>query len=221
MNPNPNPKFTDLSELLGSMDTVEKSMNNRKIWDQAVQMQLASQSTGQTINQPYSMGSALFSQMNQPKTADRNLFFQNYIDPKAAARDHTTIMANANSVYKAQGNSVVFAGNCHVFPPLLVRYEDHKMNRDQYIPVEILPSGELKLTNEVPDIILNFHADSKAITVTTCNIKPEKLVDFKIVISTLYNMTETDPNQTVDVRLFTLLYDKTRYMYLRTMQMQK
>jgi len=222
-------QFNDLSTVINSLDTVREAQNNTpKLWSPEVQLQLASQNTQQNINQPYYYGPALvnsiygnnnYENKSAFKDYDKSLFFQNYINPRDAMKDHQTNVANVQNIATNLNNPPEFGKRCNVFPPLLIRYTPPRgtPNENKFVPIELLPGGELKLTDKVPDIILNFHSDSKAITFTTCDIKREKLPDFNIFVSSVYNLHELDPNKTVDIQLFTMMYDQQRYSLLQSL----
>ena len=96
---------------------------------------------------------------------------------------------------------------------MLVRYNG---NGDDYIPVQLVSGGEMHYTKGVPDMILNFHKDTHAITVTICNIQKNKLPDYEIAMQTLYSMViNTEPEKMLSVQDFTTMYDLKRYEILR------
>lgn len=213
--------FPDLDTLLSTINTLDQQKKNQQpLWNPNTQMQLLSQSSKEDIKHPYNFGPNLLSLNRQPATNSQNLFFQNYIKPQDAAKDFQTTMSNAASVQQTvqqntnQPNDL--SRKCRVFPPLLIRYNDEKSRDDKYIPVKVLFGGELRATSDVPDIILNFHADSHAITLTICNINPAKMKDFELAIWTLYSMLDKDPDNMVDITSFTIMYDQTRYELLKS-----
>ena len=87
---------------------------------------------------------------------------------------------------------------------MLIRYEGLEY---LYIPVAILQGGEIQKTLGIPDLLLNFHAESQAVTVTICNVDPNKLRDYQITISTLYSMMA---DRSLPIDAFSTLYDRVR-----------
>jgi hypothetical protein len=215
--------YPDLDTLLSTMNTLEQQKKNEQpLWNPITQMQLISKSTNEDINHPYNLGPTLLSLGSKPvqqNTSSQNLFFQNYIKPQDASKDFQTSLSNVSAVQQQvqrdtnQPNDI--SRKCQVFPPLLVRYDDPKSRDDKYVAIKILSGGEIKATSDVPDMILNFHADTHAITVTICNIDPKKVKDFEITIWALYSMFDKDPENMLDITSFTILYDQTRYELLK------
>ncbi len=210
-----NPNFNSLNHLLVGMNNIAQTQNHTsKLWAPPIQMQIGSKTMQTPIRHPSTYGPTLmqnvmYNQNNAPPPLHQSLFFQNYINPADAQRNHQVGLNNMSPQVEAR------AARCHVFPPLLIRFHDPSRNVDQYVPVEILRTGELRLTDGVPDVILNFHADTRAITMTLCDMNPKKIPDIETFISVVYSLMEVDDSQTVDVEKFTLLYDQARYNYLK------
>jgi len=204
------------------LDTLFSTVNPgpRKIEDPLLnpvnQMQLMSRFTNEPMTHPYSIGPTLLT--NPDKS--QNLFFQNYSRSQDASRDFQTSMNNTRKSIEAlpplqQTQAKNIPKTCQVYPPLLVRYNDMKSKEDKYIPAKILAGGELRLTEDIPDIILNFHADTHAITITVCKINPQKVKDYELTIWTLYSMYNKNPDNMLDIPGFSLMYDQTRYELLK------
>ncbi len=158
------------------------------LWHPTIQLQQANAT-------PANLGRTIFQSWKSPE----QLFYSNFANREAADQVYQTNLSKAPKVSSDQ--------KCRVFPPLLLRYNDVK---DRYIPVELLPYAELKVTQGTPDLVLNFHATTQSITFTVCDIKPEKMQDFQLFLNVVYSLMELD-DVTVDVDLFTLTYDKARY----------
>ena len=205
---NPGSNYRDLNTLALGMNSIADARSSTdKIWDPYVQMQLAK------TQSPNTYGENIYDKFSNPNFSrasfpERSLFFQNYINPNDATTDYTRSLKNTAEVFV----NVDPPKACHVFPPLLIRFDGKE---DHYIPVEILHMAELKVTNKVPDIVLNFHADTKAINFTVCQIRPEKVTDLKIFVSVVYSLISMDKKETVDINLFTMMYDQARYSYLQ------
>lgn len=204
----PQASYKDLNTLALGMNSITDARNsNDKIWDPYVQMQLAK------TQSPNTYGDNIYNRFtnpnfNQVSFPEKSLFFQNYINQNDATTDYTKSLKNTAEVFV----EVEPPKACHVFPPLLIRYDGKE---DHYIPVEILHTAELKVTQKVPDVVLNFHTDTKAINFTVCHIRPEKVTDLKIFVSVVYSLMSMNKKETVDVNLFTMMYDQARYSYLQ------
>lgn len=205
----------DLSNVINTLDTVKNAQKNTPaLWNPQVQLQLASQNIGKPVSQPHTYGSSLMNFANTntqdaSQNYNKSLFYQNYINPRSAQKDYETNVSNVKKVFATFDTT---GKKCHVYPPLLIRYADQQ---SQFIPIEILPLGEIKITAKIPDIILNFHADSKAITFTTCEIDKKKIPDFNIFITAVYSMFVVDTEKTFDIHQFTVMYDQERYSLLK------
>jgi len=164
------------------------------------------------------------ARQGQIPDVNKSLFFQNYINTKDASKDHETGLQNVAKVQQhlqqATGQNVPFNHTCHVYPPLLIRYDDPQKPIDQFVPVDVYPGGELHPAQGVPDMVINFHIDTGAITVTTCRIDPKKLKNFELAVWALYSMYPGQEDQKVDVAQFTTMYDQTRYELLRAMSLR-
>ena len=219
--------LSDLDAVLRSVDSIEKGVKDQpKVWAPSNQLQILSQGVGSSSStSPFDIGPKLVSKTPEART---DLFLQSYIRPEDAKRDMTTafntartemksapVVSTATSPFTEQPQT-----QCHVFPPLLVRYADPKTNSDMYIPVDVYAGAELHYAKGVPDIIINFHADSHAITITACNLNPKKLEDYTLAIQTMYTMTTADPERMLSVPEFTTLYDMKRYELLRSLSMR-
>lgn len=209
-------QYSELNSLSGSLNTISNvQRSSERMWDPYVRMQLAKEESQNGVS-PHTYGDNIYNRYSNPNFQqvsfpEKSLFFQNYINPNDATVDYRKSLQNTAEVHKPLKIPAMKA--CHVFPPLLLRYEGRE---DHYIPVEILPAAELKITQKVPDVVLNFHADTKAINFTICHTQPEKVNDLKIFVSVVYSLMEMD-SQKIDVKLFTLMYDQARYSYLKRM----
>lgn len=231
--PSKSRNFPELKDMLTTMNKVKTD----KLVSPPLQMQLAGRMSGQPVRTPHDMGPTLLHMHNQqiPSLNPReSLFFQNYVSHDIASRDHQTSLNNVTNTLHQTTRSLppshpshpdllqAASGKCHVYPPLLVRFDDDKKPVDQFVPINVFPGGEIHRAKGVPDMVLNFHIQSHAITVTTCHIDPEKIKDFELVIWTLYSMHDGTPGgeHMVNVNQFTQLYDQTRYELLRAMSMR-
>jgi hypothetical protein len=222
--------FPDLDTVLNTMNALDQERKTQNpLWHPNTQMQLLARSSQEDINHPYNVGPNLLRLNQTPnQNISQNLFFQNYIKPQDAAKDFQTSMNNVVTVSTTMNNNnsnnnntnssdIAAFRKCQVYPPLLIRYYDPMApNQDRYVAVKILKGGELRATHEIPDMILNFHADTRAITVTICQIDPAKMKDFELSIWALYSMFHPNAdNNMVDINSFTILYDQTRYELLK------
>jgi hypothetical protein len=134
------------------------------------------------------------------------VFEKSFIQPKVAQSVHAQTMANARNIL-AQFDTDY---NCTTLPPLFVRFQG---NSDIVIPIVILSLGELLVSYDtVPDLVLSFLAETKAILVTLCKINPEKMNEYQIVETTLFAM---EASQSLTLGQFQRLYDLTRYSVLK------
>jgi hypothetical protein len=209
-----------LDAVLKSMNLIEKgSLQQPKLWNPSTQTDLWSQQTPR----PVTFGSPETGRMflNTPNLNNQDLFLNNYINKSDGMRDMNTVMRHATDVYQKSTSAPppdVPESACKVYPPLLVRYNDPKNRNDMYVPVELYAGGEMHVTKSFPDMILNFHADTHAITVTTCKINAQKLKEYEIAMQTLYSMVTLGSSDTMlTLNEFTILYDSTRYALLRAL----
>jgi hypothetical protein len=107
---------------------------------------------------------------------------------------------------------------CEVFPPLLVRYGGEE---DTFIPVKLTISGEMHKTLETPDMILNFHADSKAITLTMCDLDKNNLSRYNVAVDALYAMRMPIGLDGLSLIEFASLYDEARAPLLKNLLAKK
>ncbi len=147
------------------------------------------------------LGDALMRQREQRPNPP--LFHQNYMDESMAHQDMKTVEQNVHQLSTPPLT-------CEVFPPLLVRYRG---DTNVYVPVEIAVGGELHKTLRVPDLILNFHAQSQAITPTWCDLKLKESKLYLMVNDALYRMRAPQP---LTILEFQELYDQTRMALIRT-----
>lgn len=217
-----NPNFSNLDSLLTGLNSLSESQAQQpRLWQPAMQMSIGQQALQQPIRHAQQYGPALFNTVvsNQAKPApptQQSLFFQNYINPADALKNQAATAVNMKTVAQSV-DQFPSASRCHVFPPLLIRYHDPKNPADVFLPVEVLAMAEIHRTDNVPDVILNFHADTRAITLTLCDINPKKLDVLGMFISVVYSLADADETQTVDIAQFTTRYDQARYAYLKNL----
>ena len=204
--------FPSLDVLLKSMNTLEQSSKAQpKLWSPQLQTEFIGPSA--TLGSP-NTGKAV---MAVPPLQQQDLFMKNYINKQDGVKDLKVSMANAADIHK---KATLAVGNppsehvCKVFPPLLVRYQDPQA-KDAYIPVELSAGAEMHYARSFPDLVLNFHADTHAVTVTVCRIEPFKMKVYELAMQVLYSMTTTQPDKMLTVTEFTALYDNVRYNLLR------
>lgn len=145
---------------------------------------------------------------------------QNFVNKQDGQQVMAAAMQTAADVHKratSMTGSEPREHQCRVYPPLLVRYGESK---DAYIPVELYTGGEIHYAKGFPDLILNFHADTHAITVTTCKIDPKKMREYEIAMQVLYSMATADPERAITMAEFTIMYDTKRYALLRSLAMR-
>lgn len=212
-----------LDTLLSSMNQIEQSSRQQpRVWDPQLQSNFVmavrpSPPTGATKAGPGSpeLGRAV---LTVPAAQQHDLFMKNYIRPQDGVNNMRVSMQNASEVHQnatAATRATPTTHQCRVFPPLLVRYDDPKTRADAYIPVALFAGGELHYTTGFPDLILNFHADTHAITLTACQIDPKKFQQYELAMEVLYSLTVSDPDKMLTVAEFTTLYDQARYTWLR------
>lgn len=192
------------------------------MWNPTLQTQIMSQKIGQplTLGSP-DIGKTLMAAT--PPAGHQDLFMQNYVNKQDGQRNLDTTMQTAAAVHKQATvitSSPPREHQCRVFPPLLVRYDDPKTHQDAFIPVELYSGGEIHYARGFPDMILNFHADTHAITLTTCKIDPKKMREYEIAMQVLYSLVTTDPDKMLSVAEFTVMYDVKRYALLRSLAMR-
>lgn len=195
--------YPRLDQLLSSINTVNRVTQPRGyLVSPQTQMQLAN------VYQPDELGASWYAQRDNPK-----LFYQHYVSPTEAKEDYTTGLQNMS-------NNGGTSSDCHVYPPLLVRYADSSLPGDQYLPVDVYQNGELHPAQGVPDLTLNFHASTQAITLTSCHVDPQRERDLKIAIWTFYSMHPGPHDRTLTISEFTQMYDQTRFQVLRKMALR-
>lgn len=201
-----------LDVLLKSLNTMEQNAKAQpKLWDPQLQ-------TG-FIGGKASPGSPETAKalLAVPANQQPDLFLQNYIRPADGLKDLQTSLANAADSHKKATVAAAVTPTehqCKVFPPLLVRYGDPK-GQDTYVPVELMAGAELRYTRSFPDLVLNFHADTQAVTVTVCQINANKWPEYELAMQVLYSLVVTDPEKLLTVTEFSALYDNMRYDLLR------
>lgn len=214
-----------LDTLLQSINAMEKNAQKQpRLWDPQLQtnfvvaQQPTASASAPTLN-PGSLkvGSAV---MAVPAAQQQDLFLKNYINKQDGVRDLQKGMQTAAEVHKkatTQAGLMPSQHVCRVYPPLLVRYHDPRAGADAYIPVELFAGAELHYAHGFPDLILNFHADTHAITVTTCRINAAKMKEYELAMQVLYSLTVSDPDRMLTVPEFTALYDNARSSLLRSL----
>lgn len=216
-------RLPPLDAILNTMNTLEKTSKEQpKMWNPMMQTQIMSQGIGQPLT-PGSENIGKTLMAATPPAGHQDLFMQNYINKQDGQRDLAKTMQTAASVHK---QATIITGStprehqCRVFPPLLVRYDDPKTHQDAFIPVELYAGGEIHYARGFPDMILNFHADTHAITLTTCKIDPQKMREYEIAMQVLYSLVTVEPDKMLTVAEFTMMYDAKRYALLRSLAMR-
>lgn len=224
-----------LDTLLNSLNAMEQgSRQQPRVWNPQVQTHLVAQkvpdlflqntvsaTSAQTTSVvPPSPGSLHTGRavLSVPAAQQADLFMRNYVRPQDAVKNLNAAQQNAQTVHQKLAAATTLASttarHCRVYPPLLVRYAGPD---DAYIPVNLMAGAELQTTRGLPDLILNFHADTQAITVTTCRIEPTKWPEYELAMQVLYSLTVPEAERTLNVREFTQLYDQVRYNLLRAL----
>ena len=218
----PGTAFPPLDTLLNSMRTMEQTAQQQpKLWDPRLQTDFTGRVSGQavTIGSPET-GKAV---MAVPAQRQQDLFLNNYVRRADGVQNLQVGMQNAAQVHRQASvvaNVPPTEHTCKVYPPLLVRYRDPAQPGDQYVPVELFAGGEMRYTRGFPDLILNFHSDTRAITVTVCQIDARKWSQYQLAMQTLYSMTVVGAETTLTVPEFTALYDNVRYNLLRSLALK-
>jgi hypothetical protein len=143
-----------------------------------------------------------------------SIFEKNYVQTNHAIEDkNKAIRATAETNMK--GN-----GQCSLFPPLLIRYYPVD-NKDRFVGAIIGSLGSIVATKGKPEVIVNFHSNTHAITLSVCtsSIPPSKMPHLKIAIMSLYKMYTTDHVREGirSIQEFQLMYDQSRENLLRSM----
>jgi len=216
-NPTPvRPMLYDNQQYLNTMRSVNQASSNLPSL-LGPNEQIRSMQTTQNV--PFSQTIYdRYQQQHQKQQQNQNpLFFQQYLNPRVATMDYNTSMNNLTSAtqnYKRPDNFPEVKP-CHVFPPFLIRFGGAK---DEFVPVTIVQYAELQRNDvSLPDIVLNFHAQSHAINFTTCVIDKEKLKYLEMFIHVVYSLQRDEPIK--DLEDFTILYDIKRYAYVKEKQL--
>lgn len=144
----------------------------------------------------------LSRQAYHEKPFPETLFGQSYVHLEDAQRDYAQVLRNLGRVEDV-------SNTCSVFQPLLVKFAGEK---DAYIPVRLGLGAELQKTLRTPDLVLNMHSESKAITVSVCEVQKDRILLFRTAIDTLYSMTADRP---LTILEFQRLYDDVRLQILK------
>lgn len=136
---------------------------------------------------------------------DPKVFESAYLHPRSAQNDRQE--ANRNIV-----QTELQTNQCRVLAPLLVRFDGPE---SKYVAVKLEANGVLTgVRDQVPDMVLNFHADTGAITVTVCKVSAI-LSRFQLVVDILYAMKSSIP---LTIQAFNQLYDEMRVQQLRLLR---
>ncbi len=156
-----------------------------------------------TGNPNASPGDILLSQQAyHEKPFAETVFGQSYVHLDDAQRDYAQVLRNLGRVENV-------SNTCVVLMPLLVKFAGEK---DAYIPVRLGLGAELQKTIGVPDMLISFHSESKAITVSVCEVQKERILLFRTAIDCLYSMTADRP---LTILNFQRLYDDVRLRVLK------
>lgn len=212
------PKLDAILNTVRNLDQTQTSIrHDNTLVPPAMQMELASKATNQHVVQPHEMGPSLYTYRGVASHTNPNLFYQNYMNDGDAKRDHVTSLQNmlTATTQNTGKTSMPTTKPCHVYPPLLIRYNDPDNPVNRFIAVDVYAGGELHPAKGVPDLVINFHIDTHAITITSCHIPVKKSQDFKIVIWTLYAMHPGPNNKSLTISEFTQMYDQVRFEVMR------
>lgn len=187
-------KYKQLDVTQNSMD----SMLALKTGDQRQNM-LQSQ---HNVNVSHELGAGLVTQRLGNNPASTHTSFNNsYSTPVGSDHDKRQLEQNMSD-YKNV--------DIDVFPPLLITYKpEHAYPDGRFASLKVGMGGELKPSKEgVPDIVINFHNPSGAITVSVFPVKNrDNFNNLKLVMSTLYAMKSPTP---VTADEFLKIYSDTR-----------
>ena len=199
--------------LLDSLNSVQQIQNRRKSRDQLYST--VDRFNRLKVNNPVNFGQTLM-RIKPPRNFKDSEFVASYKSGFAAQYDHQKSIENLKKVNNELLNNQlsVEIEKCTVYPPLLVRYEGVEQ---EPIPINILSSGELKVTKGPPDMIINFHWESGSITLVSCELDPDKVGDYEVAITTFYAMTS---DEGLTVQRFTELYDVTRFNIIKHMKVK-
>ncbi len=171
-----------------------------------------------TLRRQYELGRKL---VLMPDEERQKMFLTQYTNPAFAETDLRQSATNAVNAHKnltLAMNIAASSNQCGVFPPLLIRYNGAE---DKYIPVRITnSSGEIHaVRDELPDMIVNFHAQSRAITLTVCRIDSTHMEKYFTVLDVMYSIAPVANNEVaVTIEEFTKLYDQHRAEYLHNLK---
>lgn len=136
---------------------------------------------------------------------DPKMFESAYLHPQSAENDRREAVRNAV-------DTEVQSNQCRVLAPLLVRFDGAE---SKYVAVKLEANGALTgVRDQVPDMVLNFHADTGAITVTVCQVS-SIMSRFQLVVDILYAMKSSVP---LSIQAFNELYDEMRVQQLRLLR---
>ncbi len=125
-----------------------------------------------------------------------HLFHQHYLQPTAAERDYKEALDHV----RAPGTDNM-REQCHVYAPLALR---SSLPSSKFAPFKVGDQGKLTPADQsTPDLIVNFHAPSTAITLTVCHIDSANLGNLEMAVWALYSARASHPvNEVQLLRLY-------------------
>lgn len=214
----------DIEVILNAMRAIKTEQESKPVnplIEPDAQMAVTKSHIGNNSLHYQDVGPALLDLRAAGGTSDLNnsLFAKHYASPSTAQSDHDQSLNNAKLGLSSEG--LQHESTCFVLPPLFIRYQDPANAGDAYIPFIIVGSGELHETKETPDLIVNFHKQSQAITLTVCRDPgSDRMSLFERVIQWLYSLISTS-GKPVTVKQFLSMYDQKRYETLQSRSLFK
>ena len=189
----------------GTKGALQQSMDSMKTM-QSLKPQEARQSLIQSnhnITNPTELGAGLLVQRmdnNSGSATSQPSFDTSYNSLIGANHDKAQLSRNLQE-YKNV--------DIDVFPPLLIKYKTEPAYPDgRFLPLVVRMGGELQPAEEgVPDIVLNFHNPSGAITISVFPVKNANFHNLKLAMNVFYAMKSPEP---VDAQKFIEIYRDTR-----------
>lgn len=220
-----------LSKSVNAIHSIPVQQPVRHLYPADTRLEVVRRAHTGEVRGPEDMGNALLAiHHNRLKTDARmvrdgvpqphSIFHQSYQNKDRAIYDWN-VGVNNLAAHRQDFSKVSLlsdhgkmAGPCHMFPPLLVEYNGSK---DKYTPLKIFDGGEVHPTKSIPDIVLNFHADTRAITLSLCEVEKERTDDYNVVVTTLYAMQSDMP---LTVSSFSKMYDQKRAEILQFLKVR-
>lgn len=181
--------------------------SDHKLHTPSAQLQTVGLHTQTPLRRAADTGRVLWN-TRERRPMHQQIFQNMYHEARSARQD----LAAGTRVGQKVWSSPDWSQNCSVFPPLLVRFRG---TSDVFAPLKLLEQGRIQGTKGVPDAVLNFHADTRAVTLTLClpvGAPPTQIARFEFFISVLYSLNNAQPLNKIE---FVAAYDRKRIEILR------